>query len=52
MLVANDVTSPGSGFGTDTNQVVLLDWLGGTEPLPLLPKREVADAILDRRPAL
>ena len=52
MIVANDVTSPGSGFGTDTNQVVLLDWLGGTEPLPLLPKREVADAILDRVLAL
>ncbi len=52
MLVANDVTSPGSGFGTDTNQVVLLDWLGGVVPLPLLPKREVADAILDRVLAL
>jgi phosphopantothenoylcysteine decarboxylase / phosphopantothenate---cysteine ligase len=52
MLVANDVTSPGSGFGTDTNQVILLDWLGGVESLPLLPKREVADAILDRVLAL
>ena len=52
MLVANDVTSPGSGFGTDTNQVVLLDWLGGIEQLPLLPKRDVADAILDRVLAL
>ena len=48
MLVANDVTRPGSGFGTDTNEVILLDWLGGEKKLPLLPKREVADAILDR----
>jgi phosphopantothenoylcysteine decarboxylase/phosphopantothenate--cysteine ligase len=52
MFVANDVTSPGSGFGTETNQVVLLDWLGGVEQLPLLPKRAVADAILDRALAL
>ena len=48
LLVANDVTAPGSGFGTDTNEVILLDWLGGERKLPLLPKREVADAILDR----
>jgi phosphopantothenoylcysteine decarboxylase / phosphopantothenate---cysteine ligase len=48
MLVGNDVTAPGSGFGSETNQVVILDWLGGTQQLPLLPKREVADAILDR----
>ena len=48
LIVANDVTAPGSGFGTDTNQVTLLDWLGGKEALPLLPKRAVADAILDR----
>jgi len=48
MFVANDVLAPGSGFGTDTNQVTLLDWLGGTTPLPLMSKRAVADAILDR----
>lgn len=48
MFVANDVLAPGSGFGTDTNQVTLLDWLGGVKTLPLMPKRAVADAILDR----
>lgn len=48
MFVANDVLAPGSGFGTDTNQVTLLDWLGGVVPLPLMTKRAVADAILDR----
>lgn len=48
MFVANDVLAPGSGFGTDTNQVTLLDWLGGVRPLPLMSKRAVADAILDR----
>jgi len=47
LIVANDVTAPGSGFGSDTNQVVLIDH-AGTEVLPLLSKREVADRILDR----
>jgi phosphopantothenoylcysteine decarboxylase / phosphopantothenate---cysteine ligase len=48
LLVANDVSEPGSGFGTDTNRVVLLERSGGREELPLLSKREVADRILDR----
>jgi phosphopantothenoylcysteine decarboxylase / phosphopantothenate---cysteine ligase len=47
MIVANDVSAPGSGFGTDTNQVVLLTRDGASE-LPLLPKRAVADHILDK----
>jgi phosphopantothenoylcysteine decarboxylase/phosphopantothenate--cysteine ligase len=46
--VANDVSEPGSGFGTDTNRVTLLDRSGGRDELPLLSKREVADRILDR----
>jgi len=48
LLVANDVSAAGSGFGSDTNRVILLDRTGQTEKLPLLPKREVADRILDR----
>ena len=48
LLVANDVSEPGSGFGTDTNRVVILDAAGGRDELPLLPKREVADRLLDR----
>ena len=48
LLVANDVSEPGSGFGTDTNRVVILDADGGSAPLPLLSKREVAERILDR----
>ena len=48
LLVANDVTAAGSGFGSDTNRVVLLTREGAPEELPLLPKREVADCILDR----
>ena len=48
LLVANDVAEAGSGFGTDTNRVEILDADGGRDALPLLPKREVADHILDR----
>jgi phosphopantothenoylcysteine decarboxylase/phosphopantothenate--cysteine ligase len=48
ILVYNDVTEPGSGFGTDTNRVVLIDRSGGTEELPLLAKTEVAERLLDR----
>ena len=48
LLVANDVSEPGSGFGTDTNRVTILDRGGAIDELPLLSKREVADRILDR----
>jgi phosphopantothenoylcysteine decarboxylase/phosphopantothenate--cysteine ligase len=48
LLVANDVSEPGSGFGTDTNRVTLFERSGAKEELPMLPKREVADRILDR----
>jgi phosphopantothenoylcysteine decarboxylase/phosphopantothenate--cysteine ligase len=48
LLVYNDVTEPGSGFGTDTNRVVLIDRSGDTEELPLLAKTEVAERLLDR----
>ena len=47
LMVANDVTKPGAGFGVDTNVVTLIDD-DGLESLPLLSKREVADRILDR----
>lgn len=48
VIVANDVTSPGSGFGTDTNQATLLYRHGPPEPLPLMPKDELAGVILER----
>jgi phosphopantothenoylcysteine decarboxylase/phosphopantothenate--cysteine ligase len=52
LIVANDVTQEGSGFGTDTNQVALLDRSGNEEVLPLLPKQDVAHHIWDRVRAL
>jgi phosphopantothenoylcysteine decarboxylase / phosphopantothenate---cysteine ligase len=48
LLVANDVSEAGSGFGTDTNRVTILDADGGEQALPLLAKRAVADILLDR----
>lgn len=48
LIVANDVSQENAGFGSDNNQVVLLDSAGGVEPLPLLSKREVARRIIDR----
>ncbi|HHC07125.1 MAG TPA: bifunctional phosphopantothenoylcysteine decarboxylase/phosphopantothenate--cysteine ligase CoaBC [Actinobacteria bacterium] len=48
LLVANDVTAPGSGFGTDTNEVTLIFPDGSTEDWPLLPKDEVAARLWDR----
>ena len=47
LIVANDITSKVSGIGADTNEVVIIDRKGKIEELPLLPKREVADRIMD-----
>jgi phosphopantothenoylcysteine decarboxylase/phosphopantothenate--cysteine ligase len=48
LLVANDVSERGSGFGTDTNRVTILAADGSRDELPLLSKREVAERLLDR----
>jgi phosphopantothenoylcysteine decarboxylase/phosphopantothenate--cysteine ligase len=48
LVVLNDATEPGAGFGVDTNRVTILGADGSEEALPLLPKTDVADAILDR----
>ncbi|MFQ5457219.1 MAG: bifunctional phosphopantothenoylcysteine decarboxylase/phosphopantothenate--cysteine ligase CoaBC [Myxococcota bacterium] len=47
LIVANDVTSEGAGFGVDTNQVTILERDGSVDTLPLLSKDGAADAILD-----
>jgi phosphopantothenoylcysteine decarboxylase/phosphopantothenate--cysteine ligase len=48
LMVANDVTAPGSGFEVDTNRAVLIAPDGTTRELPQMPKIELADAIWDR----
>lgn len=48
MIVVNDATEAGAGFGVDTNRVTLLFRDDREEVLPLMSKTEVADALLDR----
>ncbi len=48
LMVANNITDEGSGFGSDTNRVVIIDSDGVSDELPLLPKSEVAHLLLDR----
>jgi phosphopantothenoylcysteine decarboxylase/phosphopantothenate--cysteine ligase len=48
LIVANDVTLPGSGFASDTNKVVIIGRNGNVEELPLMSKYDVAQRILDR----
>ena len=48
LIVTNDATEPGAGFSVDTNRVTMLARDGTRTDLPLLPKTDVADAILDR----
>lgn len=47
LIVANDVTIQGSGFGADTNKVVLIGRDGQEDDLPLMTKHEVAGKVLD-----
>jgi phosphopantothenoylcysteine decarboxylase/phosphopantothenate--cysteine ligase len=52
LIVANDVTTAGAGFGSDQNAATLIDRQGNTTELPLMPKRALADAILSHAQAL
>ena len=46
MIVANDVTEKGCGFGTDTNRVTFLRRDGSVEVLALMSKRAVGERIV------
>jgi phosphopantothenoylcysteine decarboxylase / phosphopantothenate---cysteine ligase len=48
LLVANDVTAAGSGFGSETNQVTLLLPDGTADEWPTMLKQEVASRLWDR----
>ena len=48
LIVANDVSDPAMGFASDHNRVHLIDAAGRIEPLPVMSKRALAEAILDR----
>ncbi len=47
LIIANDVSKPGAGFATETNQVRILFPSGEIRDLPQLSKEEVSTAILD-----
>lgn len=47
LIVVNDALEPGAGFEHETNRVTLLARGGTVRELPLLPKRAVAEAVLD-----
>ena len=47
VIVANDVTRQGAGFGSDRNAVTVLERDGRTTEFPLKGKRELADDILN-----
>ena len=47
IIVANDVTMEGAGFGVDTNIVKIIKSDGMIKDLPLMKKTEVADEILN-----
>jgi phosphopantothenoylcysteine decarboxylase/phosphopantothenate--cysteine ligase len=48
MVVLNDATEAGAGFGVDTNRVTLIDRAGTEEELKLMSKTDLAEVLLDR----
>ncbi|HEY5273933.1 MAG TPA: bifunctional phosphopantothenoylcysteine decarboxylase/phosphopantothenate--cysteine ligase CoaBC [Acidimicrobiales bacterium] len=47
LIVVNDVSQPGVGFGYDTNAVTILFADGGRKDVALAAKSEIADSVLD-----
>ena len=47
-VVLNDASHEGAGFGPETNRVTLLSKDGSEESLPLMPKPDVAAAIIEK----
>lgn len=48
LLVANDITEEGSGFGSDDNRVTIISPDGSADAWDLMPKTEVARRLWDR----
>lgn len=47
MIVANNVSQEGAGFGTETNIVTIYKKDGNSESLPLMSKQKVAEKIIN-----
>jgi len=52
LIVVNDVSREDRGFASDKNEVTIIDREGNRELIPLMPKLDVANRILDRVSAL
>ena len=48
LVVGNDISQPGTGFGADDNRAVLVEADGSVERTGLVSKRELAERIWDR----
>jgi phosphopantothenoylcysteine decarboxylase/phosphopantothenate--cysteine ligase len=48
IIVANNITESGSGFGAEDNKVTIIERSGQIEDVPVMSKRAVADRILDK----
>ena len=48
LIVANDVGTPGRGFGSETNAATLIDARGGEVAVPETSKRDLAERLWDR----
>jgi phosphopantothenoylcysteine decarboxylase/phosphopantothenate--cysteine ligase len=47
IIVANDVSRPDIGFGSDNNEVTIIEAVGSAKHVPMLSKDEIAHIILD-----
>jgi phosphopantothenoylcysteine decarboxylase/phosphopantothenate--cysteine ligase len=47
LIVANDVSGERTGIGSDVNAALVLSRSGVVADLPVMPKRAMADRILD-----
>jgi phosphopantothenoylcysteine decarboxylase/phosphopantothenate--cysteine ligase len=48
LIVANDISKPGVGFGADVNIAYFVDRWGKIEELPLMTKAEISERIFDK----
>lgn len=48
LIVVNNAHQKKGGFGSDSNEVTLIDYEGKIDALPLMGKEELADKILDK----
>lgn len=47
LIIANDVAKEGIGFGSDNNEVMVIEASGAMKQIPIMSKDEIANIILD-----